>query len=171
MTKIHRMHVTCPYCGDRMDGHLDPCGSNEAPGDGDAGFCWTCKKFSIFTTGPLSGNPILRLPTDKELAGIVADSGWMRHSTTPLDQRETRHTKPAPWGTSNPDNIASVDIPAHLYPMTIEYIAVDGRVLDTEVIEGPGVQRVQSYGEPVGVRITYGDGDVTFTPPPIIEGQ
>ena len=58
----------------------------------------------------------------------------------------------------------SVDLPRHMYPIQVEFIAEDfNTVVHTATIPGPGVLRVpplsQQYG-PIRVRVTYGNGAV-----------
>jgi hypothetical protein len=161
--------------------------SYSVPKNGDASFCWTCRKFAVFVIGPFSA-PHLRMPTDAEEAAIDKECGWMWVASAvaddPLDavfqwrrdgamkdfemphEREADHVHPAPYGTCNTENVASVDLPAEAFPVTIEYVAVDGTVVNKEIVEGAGVMRIQTYGQPVGVRMTCGNGHVSWTPPP-----
>lgn len=60
------------------------------------------------------------------------------------------------------------DLPADNYPFTVEAFDLEGRVVWTERVEGPGSLYIpplaQTYG-PVGVRIITPMG-TTETPPP-----
>lgn len=69
---------------------------------------------------------------------------------------------------ANEKPMAFHDLPASMFPFTIEYLNAKGVVLRTETVEGPGVMEVpglaQFYG-PITIRVTHANGTQTTTGP------
>jgi len=63
-----------------------------------------------------------------------------------------------------PSQVKHIDLPEHLYPLTIEYFVEEtGEVRRKAVVSGPGVLEVPSQrelGTICKVRVIYGDGAV-----------
>ena len=73
------------------------------------------------------------------------------------------------WVTT-PRPTAFHDLPASAFPVTIEYVQhTTGKVIRTEVIEGPGALQVPGLAAlfgPIGVRMTWASGQSGYSPPP-----
>lgn len=60
-------------------------------------------------------------------------------------------------------------LPAELFPMVMEFVDVSGKTVHRIDVEGPGVINVPGLSKkfgPVGVRVTYGNGEKSWEPPP-----
>jgi hypothetical protein len=68
------------------------------------------------------------------------------------------------------EKVASIDLPASAYPVTVEFHKAppdeSPGPVETLVIESPGVTPVPALGWPTWVRVRYADGRVIDQPPP-----
>lgn len=62
-----------------------------------------------------------------------------------------------------PRPVAFHDLPAEYFPAVAEFLDVNGKVIHTIYIPGPGAVTIPALAEkhgPVTVRLTYGNGEV-----------